>query len=292
MPPDLPRLPPRRRDSSKRDYGRVVVVGGAAGMAGAPALTAMAALRAGAGLVELLAPACVAAIAAGFDPCVMTRGLPDDGAGTLAVDALPAILARTAAADAVAVGPGLGRSAGVREVVARLWHEIEGPAVFDADALAALAAGGGPAAAHAGPRILTPHAGELLRLLGLEPADERSRDRAWLEARAGEMAVAGDLTILLKGPATLVVDRRRAAHNDTGNPGMAKGGSGDVLTGVIAALVAQGLDPFAAARLGAWVHGAAGDAAAAEKGEVSMTPTDLLDRLHVGFRVAAAAARP
>lgn len=288
MPPaDLPRLPPRRRDTSKRDYGRVLIVGGAAGMAGAPALAAMAALRAGAGLVELLVPQCVATIAAGFDPCVMTRGLADDGRGTLAAGALPAILERAAAADAVAVGPGLGRSAGVRAVVAGLWREIEVPGVFDADALFALSAAGGPAAAHAGPRILTPHAGELLRLLGLDPGDERSRERGWLEARAGELAATGDVTIVLKGPATLVVDRRAAAHNDTGNPGMAKGGSGDVLTGVIAALVAQGLPPFAAARLGAWVHGAAGDAAAAEKGEVSMTPVDLLDRLHVGFRAAA-----
>jgi len=288
MPPaDLPRLPPRRRDSSKRDYGRVLVVGGAAGMAGAPALAAMAAVRSGAGLVELLAPACVAHVAAAFDPCVMTRGLPDDGRGTVAADAIPAVLERAAAADVVAVGPGLGRSAGVRALVSRLWRDAAVPVVVDADGLWALAADDGPAAPHAGPRILTPHAGEMLRLLGLDPADGRAGDRRWLEDRARDVAAAGDLTILLKGPDTLVVAAGASARNDTGNPGMAKGGSGDVLTGVVAALVSQGLAPFAAARLGAWVHGAAGDAAVADKGEVSMTPLDLLERLHVGFRAAA-----
>jgi hydroxyethylthiazole kinase-like uncharacterized protein yjeF len=287
---DLPRLPPRHRDSSKRDYGRVVVVGGSAGMAGAAALSAMAAVRSGAGLVEALVPACVAGIAAGFDPCVMTHGLPDTSEGGFAAAAAAPILARTRSADALAVGPGLGRGPPIGDLVARLWRESEAPGVFDADALFALGAGG-TSAPHAGPRIVTPHAGELLRLLGLEPADPRARDRGWLEARAAEIAAEGDVTVVLKGPATLVVDGRDSHHNDTGNPGMAKGGSGDVLTGVVAALLAQGLAAGAAARLAVWVHGRAGDAAAADLGEVSMTPRDLLDRLHVGFR-AAASPRP
>lgn len=287
---DLPLLPPRPRDSSKRDYGRVLVVGGAAGMAGAPALAAMAAVRSGAGLVEAVVPACIVTIAAGFDPCVMTRGLPDGPDGTFAAAAVDPILARARAAHAIAIGPGLGRSAPVRDLVARLWREIEAPGVFDADALFALGAGG-TAAPHAAPRIITPHAGELLRLLGLEPADDHGRDRGWLEDRAAELAAAGDVTVVLKGPGTLVVDRRSAHRNDTGNPGMAKGGSGDVLTGIVAALLGQGLAPMAAARLGVWVHGRAGDAAAADMGEVSMTPRDLLDRLGPAFR-AAAAPRP
>ena len=288
---DLPRLPPRLRDSSKRDYGRVLVVGGAAGMAGAPALAAMAAVRSGAGLVEAVVPNGVVTIAAGFDPCVMTRGLPDGPEGTFSAAAVDPILTRARAAHAIAVGPGLGRSAQVRDLVARLWREIEVPGVFDADALFALGAGG-TAAPHAAPRIITPHAGELLRLLGLEPADERGRDRSWLEDRAAELAAAGDVTVVLKGPGTLVVDRHSAHRNDTGNPGMAKGGSGDVLTGIVAALLGQGLAPMAAARLGVWVHGRAGDAAAADIGEVSMTPRDLLDRLGPAFHAAASAPRP
>jgi NAD(P)H-hydrate epimerase len=287
-PVDLPRLPPRRRDASKRDHGRVVVVGGSLGMAGAPALAAMAALRSGAGLVELLVPDPVAAIAAGFDPCVMTRGLPAGPDGTFAAAALPEIGRRSAAADAVAIGPGIGRSDDVCNVVSHLWRDLGRPAVFDADALWALSRSSRDAlAAHAGPRLLTPHAGEMLRLLGEEPSSDRSRDRPALERDAEELAAAVDAVLLLKGPGTLVVDAsRRRTHNETGNPGMATAGTGDVLTGVAAALAAQGLALRDAARLAAWVHGRAGDAAAADLGEVSMTAGDLLARLHVAFRDA------
>ena len=286
MPPaDLPRLPSRRRDTSKHDYGRVVVVGGAAGMAGAPALTAMAALRSGAGLVEALVPEPVAAIAAGFDPCVMTRGLPGRTDGTFATDALEEIETHARRADAVAVGPGLGRSDAVVQIVVHLWRHLPQPAVFDADALWALAhTDRGSLANHAGPRILTPHAGEMLRLLGADPSSSRAGDRAMLEREAVALAGAIDAAIVLKGPATLITDRTRQAHNDTGNPGMATAGTGDVLTGVTAALLAQRLSPFEAARLAAWVHGRAGDVAAESLGEISMTARDLLDRLHVAFR--------
>jgi NAD(P)H-hydrate epimerase len=288
-PADLPRLPPRRRESSKRDYGRVVVVGGSLGMAGAPALTAMAALRGGAGLVELFVPATVAAIAAGFDPCVMTHGLPAGDDGTFAAGVVEELMPRLARADAIAVGPGIGRSAAVRELVRGIWHGAEVPAVFDADALWALAPAADQLAIHAGPRVLTPHAGEMLRLLGHDPADRAAADRGFLERSAVEMAVALDVVIALKGPGTLVTGAARRFHNETGNPGMATAGTGDVLTGVTAALVAQGMPPLEAARLAVWVHGRAGDAAAADLGEVSMTARDLLERLHVGFAEASAA---
>jgi NAD(P)H-hydrate epimerase len=284
-PTDLPRLPRRHRDTSKRDYGRVVVVGGAAGMAGAPALAAMAALRSGAGLVEALVPEHVAAIAASFDPCVMTHGLSGRTDDTFATAALGEIEARASRADAVAVGPGLGRSDAVVEIVLRLWHTLPQPAIFDADALWVLAHVDREALAeHAGPRVITPHAGEMLRLLGADPSDVRAGDKALLEREAATLAGAIDAVIVLKGPATLIVDRTRQSHNDTGNPGMATAGTGDVLTGVTAALVAQRLSPFDAARLAAWVHGRAGDIAAETIGEVSMTARDLLDRLHVAFR--------
>jgi len=289
VPGDLPLFEPRKRDTSKRDYGRVVVVGGSAGMAGAPALAAMAALASGAGLVEMLVPGSVAAIAAGFDPCIMTRGLTSEDDGTFAAAASDAIRARCQAADAVAVGPGLGRSPAVAAIVHDLWHNLPQPAVFDADALFALAGlGVDSRARHAGPRIITPHAGEMLRLLDVEPASDRSRDRSWLESRAAEMAGAIDTVVVLKGPATLVADAARRTHNETGNPGMATAGTGDVLTGVIAALLAQGLAPFAAARLAAWVHGRAGDLAAADLGEISMTARDLLGRLSGAWREATA----
>jgi NAD(P)H-hydrate epimerase len=289
VPADLPRLAPRDRTTSKRDYGRVLVIGGSAGMAGAPALTAMAALKSGAGLVELAVPERVVTIAAGFDPCVMTRGFEAEPDGTFAAAAGPSLRTRVGAADAVAIGPGIGRTSAVTALVHELWRDLDQPAVFDADALFALAAlDAARLASHAGPRILTPHAGEMLRLLGADPADSRARDRAWLEARAAEMARALDAVIVLKGPGTLAVDGSRHARNETGNPGMATGGTGDVLTGVIAALLAQGLAPFDAARLAAWVHGRAGDIAAHDLGEVSMTACDLLDRLSRAWRDATA----
>lgn len=289
MPADLPRLAPRERDTSKRDYGRVVVVGGSSGMAGAPALAAMAALASGAGLVELAVPESVVTIAAGFDPCVMTRGFPAEPDGTFAASAGASIRMRLGAADAAAIGPGIGRSPAVTALVHDLWHDLPQPAVFDADALFALAAlDAARLASHAGPRILTPHAGEMLRLLGADPTDTRGRDRPWLEARAADLALAIDAVIVLKGPGTLVVGGARRAHNETGNPGMATGGTGDVLTGVIAALLAQGLAPFDAARLGAWVHGRAGDLAAHDLGEISMTARGLLDRLNRAWHDATA----
>lgn len=284
-PEDLVRLPPRDRQASKRDHGRVVVVGGAAGMAGAPALAAMAALKSGAGLVELLVPETVAQVAATFDPCVMTHGLPAEEGGGFAAGAADALAARLAAADAAVMGPGIGRTAAVRDTVLWLWRDIAAPVVFDADALWALsAADSGLLRAHAGPRVLTPHAGELARLLGGDPAAVTDADRPALEAAAAALAAAIDAVVVFKGGGTLVIAPGRQARNDTGNPGMATAGTGDVLAGVIAALMGQGLAPFDAARLGAWVHGRAGDAAAADLGEVSMTARDLLDRLHVGFR--------
>jgi len=286
-PADLPPLPRRPAAASKRDFGRVVVVGGSVGMAGAPALSAMAALRSGAGLVELLVPDPVAGIAAGFDPCVMTRGLAALPSGTSAVAAGELIADAVARASAVAVGPGMGRSEETADLVARLWREAAVPAVFDADALWAIARL--PAdrlADHRGPRIVTPHAGEMLRLAGRDPTGPEATDRGQLSALARAFAAAADAVVVLKGSGTLVTGGGREAINETGNPGMATAGTGDVLTGVVAALLAAGLAAFPAARLAAWIHGVAGDAAAADLGQISMTARDLLDRLSVGFRAA------
>ena len=280
LPADLPWLSRRRRETSKRDYGRVLVVGGSAGMAGAPALAAMAALRSGAGLVEMVVPEVVVGIAATFDPCVMTRGLESGSEGTFAAAALDAIRERARLADAVAVGPGLGRSAATQAIVLALWRDLPQPAVFDADALWAVAqVERRELRAHAGPRILTPHAGEMLRLEHEEPSSPAAHDRGLLEERAAALASTIDAVVVLKGPGTLVVDRAARAHNETGNPGMATAGTGDVLTGIVAALLAQGLAPFDAARLAAWLHGRAGDLAAERVGEISLVATDLLASL-------------
>jgi NAD(P)H-hydrate epimerase len=159
------------------------------------------------------------------------------------------------------------------------------PAVFDADALWALAqAPAGSLRDHAGPRVITPHAGEMLRLLGEAADAPAARDRPRLQREAEGMAAALGAVVVLKGPGTFVVGAGAWATNETGNSGMATAGTGDVLTGVTAAALAQGLAPFAAARLAAWVHGRAGDAAAADLGRIAMTARDLLDRLHVAWR--------
>jgi hydroxyethylthiazole kinase-like uncharacterized protein yjeF len=155
--------------------------------------------------------------------------------------------------------------------------------VFDADALWSLARMPREVLRdHHGPRIVTPHAGEMLRLAG-RPASTHVA-RAWLEGAAEDLARAADLVVVLKGPGTLVVGPATRCRNQTGNPGMATAGTGDVLTGVVAGLLAQGLEPASAARLAAWVHGRAGDAAAADLGMTAMTASDLLARLHVAFR--------
>lgn len=259
-------------------------------MAGAPALSAMAALRSGAGLAEMLVPEPVVSIAAGFDPCVMTRGLPATQEGVFASGAAERVAERLEVASAVAVGPGMGRSPEVLELVSWLWREAILPAVFDADALWALGQlSPFDLAARGGPRVVTPHAGEMLRLANRDPAGPDARDRGLLAELARHFAATTGAVVILKGAGTLVMGEGQEAVNETGNPGMATAGTGDVLTGAVAALLAQGMAPFDAARLAAWVHGAAGDAAAADLGQISMTARDVLDRLHVGFTLAGAA---
>ena len=180
------------------------------------------------------------------------------------------------------MGPGLGQSAELAAIVAQLYRDLTQPMVVDADALNALAKQPDELKIHAGPRVLTPHPGEFARLLGEEkiPPDER-------EGRAIALAAATDTVIVLKGHRTLITDGRQSVHNETGNPGMATGGTGDVLTGIITALMGQGLSPFDAARLGAHVHGLAGDLAAAELGQVSLIASDLIRYLHGAFLACA-----
>jgi NAD(P)H-hydrate epimerase len=282
----LPRLDPRRADSHKGDYGRALVIGGSRGMSGAIALAGLATLRSGAGLVTLAVPRTIQDVVAGFDPSYMTHGLADDGHRVTAA-AADEVLAVAASATALAIGPGLGRAAGVTEVVARLFRVIEQPLVVDADALFALAERKELLKQAPGLRVLTPHPGEFARLTGVTPkTDDRSRALA-----AGEVASASgasETIVVLKGHRTVVTDGRRMSVNDTGNPGMATGGTGDVLTGVITALLCQGLEPFDAARLGVHLHGLAGDLAAAEWGQISLISFDLVDFLPAAFQSHAA----
>jgi NAD(P)H-hydrate epimerase len=273
----LPHLPTRRPDAHKGDFGLALVVGGSRGMAGAAALAGMAALRGGAGLVRLAVPDATLETVAGFEPSYMTVPLPADAAGRIAGGAFDAIAKLAEKATAIACGPGLGRSFDLDQLVLRLYQEIAQPMVVDADALNALAGEPEVLAEPGGPRILTPHPGEFARLIGRKlEGDARSDAAVQLASRC-------NLVVVLKGHRTLVTDGRRLAVNATGNPGMATGGAGDVLTGLITALACQHLEPFDAARLGVHLHGLAGDLAAEELGQVSLIASDLIRYLPQAF---------
>jgi NAD(P)H-hydrate epimerase len=275
----LPRLPERDPESHKGTFGTALLVGGSRGMTGAVALAGMAALRGGAGLVRLaVADACLEVVAS-LEPSYMTSPLPSDAAGRIAYAALGRIVALAARATVVGCGPGLGRSPGLTALVAGLYQHLAQPMVVDADGLNALAAAPKTLARPGGPRILTPHAGEFARLLGVDrlPAEQR-------QARAVEFAARCGVVLVLKGHRTLITDGRREAINPTGNPGMATGGTGDVLTGLITALACQHLSPFDAARLGVYLHGLAGDLAAEELGQESLIARDLVRCLPMAFK--------
>ncbi|HEY8504230.1 MAG TPA: NAD(P)H-hydrate dehydratase [Gemmataceae bacterium] len=277
----LPKLPPRPRDGHKGTFGRVLVVAGSRGMSGAAILTGSGALRGGAGLVQVVCPREVQPVVAAGNPCYLTAGLACDSDGHFAGAAEDQLIALAERADVLAVGPGLGVTEGTIWLVRNLLERGGRPTVLDADGLNVLAPlEPGELRGRADPLILTPHPGELARLLGTSAA-ELLADR---EARAVAFAADQGVVLVLKGHQTLVTDGRRLYRNETGNPGMGTGGTGDVLTGLIAALLGQGLDPFAAAQLGVFLHGRAGDLAAAELGEVSLTAADLPDYLPYAFR--------
>ena len=209
----------------------------------------------------------------------MTLALPCDRHGRMAAAALPILIEAAAQATAVACGPGLGRGDALVELVGWLYQNVTQPLVIDADGLAALAQRPDVGAPAPGPRILTPHAGEFARLIGREKILPDERERL-----AREFAQRSGAVVVLKGHRTVVTDGAQLSLNTTGNPGMASGGTGDVLTGIITALLCQGLSPYDAARLGVHVHGLAGDLGAAELGQISLIASDLIRYLPKAWR--------
>ena len=273
-------LPQRARDAHKGDFGRVLVVGGSRGMIGAPALSGNAAFRGGAGLVTLAVPQTVQLAVASLCCCATSIPLKCGDDGGLDAQAVSQIARAAESCDVLAVGPGMGVGT-VQENIIRAVLAQERPVVLDADGLNNLAAIPNWAELRNCPLVLTPHPGEFARLTGLDVTTiQAGRESAAIEA-AGQWAGENrpPPICLLKGAGTVVTDAAKVYVNDTGNPGMATGGSGDVLTGLVAALIGQGLAPFDAACLGARIHGLAGDIAAEEFGEVSMTGSDLIDCL-------------
>jgi ADP-dependent NAD(P)H-hydrate dehydratase len=277
----IPTLPPRPRDSHKGRFGFVLLIAGSRGMAGAAALCGASALRSGAGLVRVASPASVQPTVASFEPSYMTYPLPEDADGLIQLEAARPILAGLIApVDVVAVGPGLGQSDDVRRLIRYLIAETDKPLVIDADGLNALASQTELLATLKRPVVITPHPGEFARLSGMDVAKVQSDRINHAAAFAGQ---SESLIVVLKGAGTVVTDGRRYFINSTGNPGMATGGTGDVLTGVVAALLGQKLPAFEAAQLGVYIHGLAGDIARDQNGEIGLVAGDLVDALPDAF---------
>lgn len=263
----LDMLPVRDPDGHKGDYGKILLLCGSRGYTGAAALAAMGALRSGAGLVYLGVPACIYEIEAIklTEPVVIP--FPSEG-NTLSTEAVKPILKLLPKMDAVLIGPGLGISEGTLAVVSAVLSEFSGPVVLDADGINVLASHKDLLRGRTATTILTPHAGEFERLSGIQIGDRREAAEA-LSLDLGAI-------VLLKGRETVITDGKIGYINTTGNPGMAVGGSGDVLAGVIVSLLGQGLAPLEAAACGAWLHGAAGDVCAQKLGQYGMLPSDML----------------
>ena len=262
-------LPVRKRDTHKGDYGKILLLCGSRGFTGAAALAALGALRTGAGLVYLAVPESIYAIEAVklTEPVVMP--LPEKN-GMLCAGSIPKIAALLPKMDAVLFGSGSGLGEGTEAVLKFLLENCKCPLVLDADGITLAAKHKNILRDRLYPTILTPHDGEFARLSPPElPRPEQT------------MALARDLgaVILRKGHRTLITDGETCWENQTGNPGMATGGSGDVLSGIILSLLGQGLAPLEAAAAGAWLHGAAGDRAAERFGEYGMLPGDLVEEL-------------
>jgi ADP-dependent NAD(P)H-hydrate dehydratase len=277
----VPILGPRPRDSHKGRFGHVLVIAGSRGMAGAAALCGAGALRSGAGLVRVATPAEVQPTVASFEPSYMTYPLPCDAAGCIDFAAAQPILRQLIEpATVIAVGPGLGQSPETRKLMPFLIAESDKPLVIDADGLNALVGQTDILSGAKKPIVLTPHPGEFARLSGLAVATVQAER---IDRTAAFAARAETLVVVLKGSGTVVSDGKRYYVNTTGNPGMAKGGSGDVLTGVIAALIAQKLPAFEAAQLGVYIHGVAGDIARDQNGETGLIAGDIVDALADAF---------
>ena len=267
-----PLLPRRRRGAHKGEFGHLLVVAGSEGYTGAPVITAHAAARTGAGLVTLVVPRAVYPIvAANCPPEVMPRPLDDSE------QLSPAFLQGF---DAFAIGPGLGQQPEVQKLVWKLISTMPAPMVVDADALNALVRGASALKKVRAPLVLTPHPGEMGRLVGKSVKEVQAA--RWEVARG--FAQEHGVVTVLKGAGTVVTDASSKLWiNLTGNPGMAKGGMGDALTGIIGALLAQGMAPLDAARAGVFLHGLAGDIAAEKHGECATLVTDLIACLGAAF---------
>jgi len=263
-------LPDRDENAHKGSFGKILLLCGSRGYTGAAALAAMGALRSGAGLVYMGVPNGIYDIEAVklTEPVIIP--IEDDN-GQYSVNAAEQILSLLRGKDAVLIGPGIGQSNGSEATVCAVLQNFEGPVVLDADGINVMVKHKNILRERTGPTILTPHDGEFQRFGGVL-TDDRIESAVALARDVGAI-------VLLKGHRTVITDGEVAYRNPTGNPGMATGGSGDVLAGVIVSLLGQGIAPLEAAACGAWLHGAAGDICAHEIGQYGMLPSDIVEVL-------------
>ena len=274
-------LPERPRDGHKGLFGRVLVIAGSVGLTGASAMASLSALRVGAGLVTLGTPESLNPIMEVKLTEVMTLPLPETSHQTLSIRAYDKIMQMVAGVDVVAIGPGLSRNPETIELVQKLCKDVNIPKVIDADGLNALAEDKNCLSELGGQTVLTPHPGEMARLTGKTISDIQS-NRINI---AVDFAKEYGVILVLKGVPTVIAEPNGEAYlNTTGNPGMASGGTGDVLTGTIAGFIAQGLDAKGSAILGVYIHGLAGDLASMDKGEAGLIAGDLIDFLPKAIR--------
>ena len=272
-------VPPKMDYDHKFSVGRVLVAGGSTGLSGAACMAAESALRAGAGVVTAAVPASLNHVFEGNLLEVMTLPLADNGAGRLATAGLEKLLDASESVDCIALGPGLGRDPGSASLAVKFMAACEKPVVLDADGLNAFAGKAGALKKRRSATVLTPHAGELASLLDVPTAEVTAGRLGHARATARKTGAV----VVLKGSSTIITDGKTTLLNPTGNPGLATAGSGDVLTGVIASLLAKGLDPLIAAGAGVFLHGLAADMAADDLGKDNLIASDLIEYLPLAF---------
>ncbi|MFA5089091.1 MAG: NAD(P)H-hydrate dehydratase [Candidatus Omnitrophota bacterium] len=279
LPAPLSRLKP---NVHKNDFGHVLILAGSKKLLGAACLSGLAAMRTGAGLVTVGVPASLnATLQKKISPVIMTLPLAETNEQTLSVSAYPEIEDFAKSVDVLALGPGLSRNPSTRDLVLSVIRHITKPLVIDADALNALSGNTKILKSNCGLKILTPHPGEMARLTKLTKAHiEKNRVSV-----AKNFAQRYHCILVLKGHHTVLASATGKTYvNKTGNPGMATAGSGDVLTGILAALLAQGLDGFASAKMGTYLHGKAGDLATIKHARASLIATDLIEHISAAIR--------
>ncbi|MFH0732689.1 MAG: NAD(P)H-hydrate dehydratase [Candidatus Omnitrophota bacterium] len=278
----------RKANTNKGDYGHLLVVAGSEGMCGAACLTSEAALRSGCGLVTLALPKSQNKIAQVKLSEVMTKPLPQTKEKSIASSALPDILKLLKGKDAVVIGPGISRNKDTRKLILSLLPKIKIPIVLDADGLNAIAGKSDALEKIKAPVIMTPHPGEMARLIDTEASDVQKQRKTVAKA----FATKYNVVLVLKGHKTIVAAPKKKTYiNKTGNPGMATAGSGDVLSGVIGSFLVQGTSAFEAAKLGVYIHGLAGDLAAKDLGQASMIAGDMLQKLPEAMKKSSPSPR-